>query len=99
MKNPPVVGEMVIAKFKEDGNHYRAIITKVDGDSFYITYVDFGNVEISSLMDLLELPTELKQVCVKIWQIPFKKCYLRRIGIRYVLYELNFFWAIKRFFY
>ncbi|XP_033208088.1 uncharacterized protein LOC117167339 [Belonocnema kinseyi] len=60
LKKPPVVGEMVIAKFKEDGNHYRAIVRKIDGDDIHITYVDFGNVEVSSMNHMLELPTELK---------------------------------------
>lgn len=65
MKNKPVIGEMVLAKFMDDGNYYRAIVSKIDGEKIFITYIDFGNVEISTIANMLEAPMELKMVCLK----------------------------------
>lgn len=62
LKNVPVIGEMVLSKY-EDNNYYRAVITKIDGDKIFITYIDFGNVEVTTLTDMREMPNSLKQVC------------------------------------
>lgn len=81
---------MVIAKFKEDGNHYRAIVRKIDGDNIHITYVDFGNVEVSSMKHMLELPTELKAVCVKIFYLVFLVIF-SIILINFIVAQLLYF--------
>ncbi|XP_043460840.1 uncharacterized protein LOC122497659 [Leptopilina heterotoma] len=60
LKNVPVIGEMILSKY-EDNNYYRAVITKIDGDKIFITYIDFGNVEVTTLTDMREMPNSLKQ--------------------------------------
>lgn len=61
LKDIPVVGEMVFAKFQGDGNYYRAIVSKIDGDKIMIMYVDFGNTETSSVKDMLIMSDDLKK--------------------------------------
>lgn len=62
LKEPPVVGQMVIAQYVDD-NYYRAIVTKVQDDKITISYVDFGNTEVADIKKLQTLSDDLKQVC------------------------------------
>ncbi|XP_076651050.1 vreteno isoform X2 [Halictus rubicundus] len=61
LSEPPVVGQMVIAHYADD-NYYRAIVTKVEGNKIAISYVDFGNTEVTNLKKLKILSDELKQL-------------------------------------
>ncbi|XP_063244129.1 uncharacterized protein LOC134543175 [Bacillus rossius redtenbacheri] len=57
----PRVGEMVACQFSGDGIFYRALVVAVDGDSYTVAYVDFGNQEAVSLDKLRFLNPPLKQ--------------------------------------
>ncbi|KOX80155.1 Tudor domain-containing protein 1, partial [Melipona quadrifasciata] len=61
LKEPPVVGQMVIAQYA-DGNYYRAIVTKIEDDKITISYVDFGNTEVTNIKKLKILSDNLKQL-------------------------------------
>ncbi|KOC70963.1 Tudor domain-containing protein 1 [Habropoda laboriosa] len=61
LEEPPVVGQMVIAKY-DDTNYYRAIVTKIEDDKIAITYVDFGNTEFTNIKKLKSLTDDLKQL-------------------------------------
>lgn len=60
-KKPPVVGEMVIAKFADE-NYYRAIVTKIQDNEIVISYIDFGNTEVTNIKKLKILSDNLKQL-------------------------------------
>ncbi|XP_014212188.1 uncharacterized protein LOC106642065 [Copidosoma floridanum] len=65
----PVVGEMVLSSFESDGNFYRAVVTKVDGDRIMVKYIDYGNDEERALKHLFKLTDSLKSQkagCAKI---------------------------------
>lgn len=62
LKEPPVVGQMVIAQYVDE-NFYRAIVTKVENEKIAISYVDFGNTEVTNTKKLKSLTDDLKQVC------------------------------------
>lgn len=53
---------MVIAKFADE-NYYRAIVTKVQDNEIVISYIDFGNTEVTNIKKLKILSDNLKQVC------------------------------------
>ena len=57
----PAIGQLVAAKFTDD-NYYRAIVTKIENDKINVSYVDYGNCEVTSLDQLRGLSDELKQV-------------------------------------
>ncbi|KAF7412599.1 hypothetical protein HZH66_001495 [Vespula vulgaris] len=59
LKEPPVLGEMIMAQFM-DNNFYRAIITKIQGEEASISYIDFGNTEKTLWKKLRILPNDLK---------------------------------------
>lgn len=61
LKELPVVGQMVIAQYTDD-NYYRAIVTKVQDDKVAISYIDFGNIEITNIKKLKTLSDDLKQL-------------------------------------
>ncbi|XP_076295850.1 vreteno [Lasioglossum baleicum] len=61
LSEPPVVGQMVIAHYVDD-NYYRAIVTKVEESKIAISYVDFGNTEVTNIKKLKVLSDELKQL-------------------------------------
>lgn len=60
LNEPPVVGQMVLSQFSLDGNFYRAIVNKIEGNKVMIVYIDYGNEEPTTLDKLFELPEELK---------------------------------------
>lgn len=53
---------MVIAQYLDE-NYYRAIVTKVQDDKVAISYIDFGNIEVTNIKKLKVLNNDLKQVC------------------------------------
>lgn len=53
---------MVIAQYADE-NYYRAIVTKIQDDKITISYVDFGNTEVTNIKKLKILSDNLKQVC------------------------------------
>ncbi|XP_046749603.1 uncharacterized protein LOC124413211 isoform X2 [Diprion similis] len=57
----PVIGEMVLAKYIEDGNFYRAIVRQIKEQKIIVSYVDFGNIETTSLENLRPISDSLKQ--------------------------------------
>ncbi|XP_076241110.1 vreteno [Calliopsis andreniformis] len=61
LKEPPVVGQMVIAQYVDD-NYYRAIVTNVQDEKITISYVDFGNIENTNIKKLKILSDDLKQL-------------------------------------
>ncbi|XP_067249120.1 serine/threonine-protein kinase 31-like [Chanodichthys erythropterus] len=48
------------ARFSEDRCWYRCKVQQQTEDKFYILYIDYGNLEIVSRSDLVELPEELQ---------------------------------------
>lgn len=78
----PKVERMVVAQYKEDNNFYRAIVKDIKNDKIQIKYLDFGNLETTSLKRLYEIPLEYKSidsaVCPVIlkdvpWDVAMKK--------------------------
>lgn len=58
----PGVGTACVARFSEDGNCYRALVSAVYGQRFRVVYVDYGNSEMVSLGDLYQIPQELLKI-------------------------------------
>lgn len=52
---------MVIAKFADE-NYYRAIVTKIQDNEIVISYIDFGNTEVTNIKKLKILSDNLKQL-------------------------------------
>ena len=52
---------MVIAQFADE-NYYRAIVTKIQDDKITVSYVDFGNTEVTDIKKLKILSDNLKEV-------------------------------------
>ncbi|KAF4103466.1 hypothetical protein G5714_016349 [Onychostoma macrolepis] len=48
------------ARYSEDKCWYRCTVQQQTEDKFYILYIDYGNTEIASRSDLVELPEELQ---------------------------------------
>ncbi|CAH0602398.1 unnamed protein product [Chrysodeixis includens] len=60
LEDPPRKGETVIAEYS-DGNHYRALCrrTNVKQNKYQIEYIEFGNIEVTTLEKLYPCPSEL----------------------------------------
>ncbi|KAL7735237.1 hypothetical protein ACLKA6_016144 [Drosophila palustris] len=58
----PGVGTACVARFSEDGNCYRALVSAVYGPRYRVVYVDYGNSEMVSFADLYQIPQELLQI-------------------------------------
>lgn len=58
----PGVGTACVARFSEDGNCYRALVSAVYGQRFRVVYVDYGNSEMVSIGDLYQIPQELLKI-------------------------------------
>ncbi|XP_043265742.1 uncharacterized protein LOC122405229 isoform X2 [Colletes gigas] len=71
LKELPLVGEMVIAQYIDD-NYYRANVTGVADDKVTIIYVDFGNIEVTSMKKLRVLHDDLKDLHVCTLKIVLK---------------------------
>ncbi|XP_031847510.1 vreteno isoform X2 [Nomia melanderi] len=61
LNEPPVVGQMVMSRYIDD-NYYRAIVTKVEDSKIRISYIDFGNTEVTNIKNLKILDDQLKQL-------------------------------------
>ncbi|XP_050411820.1 uncharacterized protein LOC126826787 [Patella vulgata] len=59
----PVVKDMIcLAKFKLDGNFYRAKVRNIKGDKVTVQYIDYGNQEEVMTLDLRPLNSQLAQL-------------------------------------
>lgn len=54
----PVLGTACIARYSEDGQFYRALITGVQTTACKVVYIDYGNAELVKYCDLYEIPDE-----------------------------------------
>ncbi|CAD7014816.1 unnamed protein product [Ceratitis capitata] len=54
----PVLGTACIARYSEDGQLYRALITGVQTTACKVVYIDYGNAELVKYNDLYEIPDE-----------------------------------------
>ena len=69
--SPTIVHSLVVAKFAEDNNWYRAEVLKVGGNLITVLFIDYGNTA--------EVPvTSVAQIHPSLLDIP-------RCGIRYGL--------------
>ncbi|KAE9524914.1 hypothetical protein AGLY_014964 [Aphis glycines] len=63
------VGDIVKAMFSDNMTYRAKVLKKVDYNSFYISFIDFGNEETVHVDDIFDLPEDLKKIpglCVKI---------------------------------
>ncbi|KAG8198549.1 hypothetical protein JTE90_026450 [Oedothorax gibbosus] len=63
--NPPLVGsytpkkgELCAAKYSDDDQWYRAKIIKIQGSQIQVSYIDYGNKEITTATQLASLPAK-----------------------------------------
>jgi len=61
----PVVGDIVKVYSHSFDGFYRAKILNIDKKDFYVSYIDFGNVEKVHSCDIFELSDELKK---EVWR-------------------------------
>ncbi|XP_067630078.1 maternal protein tudor isoform X2 [Eurosta solidaginis] len=54
----PILGTACIARYSEDGQLYRALITGVQATACKVVYIDYGNAELVKYKDLYEIPDE-----------------------------------------
>ena len=54
--NNPQIGDACCAMFTEDDGWYRAVITKVSGNTVEVRYLDYGNSEELSVSRVKQLP-------------------------------------------
>uniref|UniRef100_T1P9D4 Tudor domain protein n=1 Tax=Musca domestica TaxID=7370 RepID=T1P9D4_MUSDO len=54
----PLLGTACIARYSEDGQLYRALITGVQPMACKVAYIDYGNAEMVHYRDLYEIPEE-----------------------------------------
>ncbi|XP_017476597.1 PREDICTED: maternal protein tudor isoform X1 [Rhagoletis zephyria] len=54
----PILGTACIARYSEDGQLYRALITGVQPTACKVVYIDYGNAELVKYKDLYEIPDE-----------------------------------------
>ena len=59
--NHVVEGSMVVARYMEDMELYRARVVTVE-KKVTVSYIDFGNTEVVSVDDLYELPSGLEMM-------------------------------------
>ncbi|KAK7866486.1 hypothetical protein R5R35_014352 [Gryllus longicercus] len=63
LKYTPKIGQVLAAKFTEDGNFYRAIVREVNkSKGVKVQYIDFGNVEFVNQEALKPLNNTLRSV-------------------------------------
>lgn len=58
LSEKPMLGSACIARYSEDGQLYRALITSVQPNECKVAYVDYGNTEMVKYKDLYEIPDE-----------------------------------------
>lgn len=54
----PMLGTACIARYSEDGQLYRALITGVQPTACKVAYIDYGNAELVHFRDLYEIPDD-----------------------------------------
>ncbi|KAI5957229.1 hypothetical protein KGF54_000157 [Candida jiufengensis] len=66
LDKPPKKGELVSAKFSDDGKYYRAKFLGVDKSSnkYEVHHIDFGNIDKVSLSALRQLPTKFNTTTI-----------------------------------
>ena len=57
--NNVVMGSMVVARYTEDMELYRATVVQVRENKATVLFVDFGNYQVCQTSSLYNLPTEL----------------------------------------
>ncbi|SPP73490.1 maternal protein tudor [Drosophila guanche] len=58
----PEVGSACVARFSQDGNFYRALVSSIKDQRFRVVYVDYGNSEVLPSKDVYQIPAELLQI-------------------------------------
>ncbi|XP_022222321.2 maternal protein tudor [Drosophila obscura] len=58
----PEVGSACVARFSQDGNCYRALVSSIKEQRFRVVYVDYGNSEVLPSKDVYQIPSELLQI-------------------------------------
>lgn len=80
--NPPVVGsytpkkgELCAAKYSADDQWYRAKVMKIQGSQIYVSFVDYGNKEITTATQLACLPAKYHSLphCAREYALAFVK--------------------------
>lgn len=61
IKINPVIGDIVKVYSHSFGDFYRAKILNIENKDFYVSYIDFGNIEKVHSADIFELSDELKK--------------------------------------
>lgn len=61
LTKPPVIGEILIAKYEEDGNFYRAIVRQIKDNNITVSYLDFGNSDTTTIDNLRPISDQLKE--------------------------------------
>ena len=59
---PPRVGDSVAAVFADDGEFYRARVTRVDGAQIHVQFIDYGNCSVVSADQVRPLPSQLLDI-------------------------------------
>ncbi|KAF6201401.1 hypothetical protein GE061_005849, partial [Apolygus lucorum] len=72
LQTPPLLGEIVAARWNVDNNFYRALVSKKENDSFKVIFLDFGNLETAVLDDLRKLPDNFKKIPATVVKIGLK---------------------------
>ncbi|XP_020804432.1 maternal protein tudor [Drosophila serrata] len=58
----PEIGSACVARFADDGNLYRALVSGISGQRFRVVYVDYGNSGLLLISDLFQIPAELLEI-------------------------------------
>ncbi|KAH8254756.1 hypothetical protein KR032_012016 [Drosophila birchii] len=58
----PEIGTACVARFADDGNFYRALVSGAIGQRFRVVYVDYGNSGLLLISDLFQIPAELLEI-------------------------------------
>uniref|UniRef100_A0A146LCC1 Tudor domain-containing protein 1 n=1 Tax=Lygus hesperus TaxID=30085 RepID=A0A146LCC1_LYGHE len=72
LQSPPLLGELVAARWNIDNNFYRALVSKKEKDSFKVIFLDFGNLETVVLDDLRKLPANFKKIPATVVKVGLK---------------------------
>lgn len=78
-EEPPSVGQLICARFEDDGNFYRAVVVSIKGELFNVKFVDYGNDQKTKLEDLLPLPKELMEY----------PCFATKIHLKHVVKDVK----------
>ncbi|XP_017033401.1 protein tudor [Drosophila kikkawai] len=62
LSQAPEVGTACVARFADDGNFYRALVSGMIGQRFRVVYVDYGNSGLLLISDLFQIPPELLEI-------------------------------------